>query len=399
MITFRKFWTQAHWLIGITAGSLLMLIGLTGAVLSFREELIDAINPGGRQVEVREQPALSPEAVAQAMALGYPGRALGTIGVYAAPGRATRVIFAPLPGERRGETFYVDPYTAAALPALKGAAFFELAEALHRWLLLPREPGRVATGVLAIGLLVLSLSGLYLRWPRKVLDWRLWWHIDGSLTGRAFLRRLHLVLGTVCLPLYVIFTATGLYWAFDSIRDPVSAWLGEPRPPRLAVMPKEQAADKGAVVHGTMEPAWQAFLARAGDAGWREAVIRVPGTAKAAVQITWLDRDPAHERARNRMTVKAGSGQVTQDERHDAKPVGGRALAAIYPLHMGTYFGLPGRIAMTIASLGLVFFGVTGWMLYLGRRRLAREAAVRKAGKSKPGEGEPGQRVEHKAGT
>jgi sulfite reductase (NADPH) flavoprotein alpha-component len=56
--------------------------------------------------------------------------------------------------------------------------------------------------------------------------------------------------------------------------------------------------------------------------------------------------------------------------------VGQRALTTLYPLHMGTYFGLPGRIAMMLAALALPGFAITGWMLYLGRRRQASAAAA-----------------------
>ncbi|HEX4404674.1 MAG TPA: hypothetical protein VH560_07590, partial [Polyangia bacterium] len=38
----RQAWFQVHWFVGITAGSVLMLIGLAGATLAFREEIVDA---------------------------------------------------------------------------------------------------------------------------------------------------------------------------------------------------------------------------------------------------------------------------------------------------------------------------------------------------------------------
>ena len=410
-MTAKRFWTQAHWLIGITAGSLLLLIGLSGAVLSFREELLDALNPGGRQVAPRAHSPLTPDGLLDALATAHPHDKPTTLALYAAPGRAARVILAAKEGERRGETLYLDPYTGATLPELRGADFFETTEALHRWLLLPREPGRVAAGTLAIGLMLLSLSGLYLRWPRKLTDWRQWWHVDPKLEGRALWRRLHLVVGTACLPLYLVLTATGIYWSFDAVRDPVSAWLGEPRAPRAAMAagkgakdakdakskkPKTSEAGESAAPSSPtsteapagphLDPAWRTFesLARVNaagvaqpTAGWTEASLRVPATAKAKLVVTWLDTDAPHERARNKTTLNP-DGTLAQDERYAAKLLGGRALAAIYPLHMGTYFGPPGRIVMMIAALMLPAFTITGWWLYLGRRKLERQAALKR---------------------
>jgi len=391
--SFKQVWFQLHWIIGITAGTVLMLIGLTGAVLSFREELIDAINPGARGVPAQASPALSPPQLLAVIRQQFPDRQTGTLAVFAAPGAAARVIFAPAPGERRGETVYLDPYSGKALPPVKGAEFFEFVETVHRWLLLPREPGRVVTGVLAACLMFLALSGLYLRWPRRVWDWRAWLTFDPALKGRSFLWGLHSVAGTCALVMYLVFTSTGLYWAFDAVRDQVDAWVGEarvmartpravaatapaevPAPPRMRNVARANAAEFD------IAPAWTVFARSAQTTGgWREVILRVQAEAKPSVLFTWLDAVPAHERARNRMVVQLPGGEITQDERYQAKPQGARFVAAIYPLHMGTYFGLPGRIVMMIAALMLPLFGVTGWMLYLDRRRKKRRLHAERA--------------------
>ncbi|MGJ7609588.1 MULTISPECIES: PepSY domain-containing protein [unclassified Variovorax] len=379
----RQLWFQLHWFVGITAGTVLVVIGLSGAVLSFREEIIDALNPHGRHVPAQAVQPLAPPQLLAAVRQAWPERQVGTLALFAKPGAAARVIFAPPKGERRGNTVYLDPYTATALPTLAGAEFFEWVEALHRWLLLPREPGRVATGVLAAGLLLLSLSGLYLRWPRRVRDWRAWLTFDPALKGRSFLWGLHSVMGTCALLMYLVFTTSGLYWAFDGLRDRVDAWAGYPRvaaqqartsAPRVRNMARDDAAAVD------IAPAWATFERHAKETGgWSEVILRLPAGAAPSVLFTWLDMAPAHERARNRMTVKLPGGDVAQDERHAAKSAGGRFLAAIYPLHMGTYFGLPGRIAMMLAALMLPVFSVTGWLLYLDRRRKKRVVRAARA--------------------
>ena len=51
MWSFKKIWFQLHWLIGISAGTVLVLIGLSGAVFSFHEEVLDWLN---ERIERRE---------------------------------------------------------------------------------------------------------------------------------------------------------------------------------------------------------------------------------------------------------------------------------------------------------------------------------------------------------
>lgn len=393
-MTARKFWTQLHWLLGITAGSVLLLIGLSGAALSFREEILEVLNPATGRVVKRDTPPATPDQLLKELANQRHGERAGTLTLYAEPDRPARVVMEPPAGERRGDTLFVNPYTGVVLDDRWGHTFFEVAESLHRWLLLPREPGRVVTGVLAIGLLVLALSGLYLRWPRDWKAVRDWWHVDTRLRGRALWRRLHLVTGTACLVLYLPLTATGIFWAFDGVRDPVSAWLGEPRPAKgKAEMPKKAATKETASEASTEAPvkvasadtvslnaAWHAFSRLSAPIGWSEVIIRVPTNPKAQVLFTWLDRTPDHERARNRTNIAAATGEVMKDERFSEKPLGGKVLAAIYPLHMGTLLGLPGRIAMLVAALMLPAFAITGWWLYLDRRKLKTAAEAKRQG-------------------
>jgi len=379
---FRQVWFQLHWFFGITAGTVMIVIGLSGAVLGFREEIADAVTPGSRHVPVAGA-ALDAPALAEAVAERFGQRPVGTITLFSEPGHGARVVFAPPPGQRRGETVWVNPYTAETLPRLRAEPFMEWVESLHRWLLLPREDGRVVAGVLAAGLLLLSLSGLYLRWPRRPLDWRAWFTFDTGSKGRSFLWGLHSVAGTFALVVYVMFATTGLYWAYDWIRDPIDRAAGDPRPPRQPARARpaeDKAGPRSAAAAPGIAPAWSAFdrITRA-DGGWQDVIVRMPAPGAKNVLFTWRGHDPAHERARNRLTVSLDGAAVSEDDRYDARPAGKQALTLIYPLHMGTYFGLPGRIVNVLAALMLPLFAVTGWMLYLDRRRKKREIARQQA--------------------
>ncbi len=378
MLSFKNLWFQLHWFIGITAGTVLIVIGLSGAAYAFQDEILDFINPGTAAVPVRNQPALALPQLVEALRAQGEGRTIQRITVSAEPGAAVPVTLFPAAGERRGPPLMLDPYTGARLPERRGAEFFDWALRLHRWLLLPRDDGKQITGTLAAGLLVLSLSGLNLRWPRRPLSLRTWFTFDTRLQGRSFLWGLHSVIGTWALVAYVVFSLTGLYWAFDAVRGPVDRLAGVP--PRSAA-PVTPATDRTAAgqtpspgaAAGDIAPVWTAFASRA--AGWQSVQFRLPERAGQAVQVFWRDASSPHDNARHRMNLQP-DGTVRLDERFGDLPAGRRALAAIYPLHLGSYFGLPGRIFMALASLAMPLFAITGWMLYLDRRRKAR--AVRR---------------------
>ncbi|MET3439370.1 sulfite reductase (NADPH) flavoprotein alpha-component [Variovorax paradoxus] len=374
MALLRRVWFQIHWFIGITAGSVLVLIGLTGAVLSFRAEIVDAINPELRHVSnPAGAAALQPAALMEHLQAAHPTRRIAALTVFAEPGRPARVNFAPPEGQRQAEVRLVDPWTAELLPEPKGDAFFEFVEHLHRWLLLPRDAGKPVTGTLAVGLLILALSGLYLRWPRRPLAWRAWLKLDFALTGRAFLWNLHAVFGTVALLAYLASSLTGIYWAFDAVRSTVDNAAGEGRMVRTQRMQNGSAppAQAAAAPRPDLQRVWQSFLEETGG-DWSQATLRLPARNASQVEATYLRTQPEHERARNRLYLDAVTGEATRHERYAEKPLAGRLVNSIYPMHMGTYWGLPGRIVMLLSSLGLALFAITGWMLYLGRRRTKR---------------------------
>ena len=381
--TWKQIWFQLHWFIGITAGTVLVIIGLSGATLAFKDELLDVMNPGVRHVSLETRAPLTPAQLSSIAAAEH-GQRVASITMYAQAGAAPRLFFAPKNGQRRGESIYVHPYTGATQPALAGAEFFEWTESLHRWLLLPRDPGRQVAGALALCLLGLALSGLYLRWPRRPLDWRTWLTFDPALKGRSFLWNLHAVAGTWCLVVYVALTLTGIYWSYDVVRDNIDAWAG--KPPRMAQAPAKKGGGKEKAPAVDISLAWTSFQQHA--AGWTLASVRLPTRAGEAVQFTWLASDAPHERARSRMSILPADGTVTENEPYGQQGLGARLVNIIYPLHMGTYFGLPGRIIVTLASLGLPLFAITGWMLYLGRRKAKRAV---QAQRDMLGAGAPGK--------
>ncbi|WP_371867560.1 PepSY domain-containing protein [Duganella guangzhouensis] len=373
----KKLWFQLHWFVGITAGTVLMVIGLTGAILAFREQILDALNPGVRNVAVQSAPVLTPQQFMLAAQQVKPHERVTSIILYDTPGSSARIGLAPAPGERKGETIYLNPYTGALLPELAYEGFFEWTEQLHRFLLLPRDPGKMVAGVLAFCLMGLALTGIYLRWPRRVWDWRTWLTFDVRMKGRSFLWGLHSVVGTWVMVVFMVFTLSGVYWAFDPIRDMADGWMGTLRPPRDAGATKPKGAKPPKAEPADLTQSWATFQQTAPN--WQMAFLRLPERASAPLQILWVAKDAPHVRARSSMSINLQSGALLKNELYADKPLGARFQSTIYPLHLGTYFGVVGQLIVFIAALALPGFGITGWMLYLNRRKQKRIARAERA--------------------
>lgn len=224
---------QIHWFLGITAGIVLAVVGVTGGLMSFERTIMEAISPEIVQVQVSGD-RLTPDAIAERFHAQKPESRVEQITLWPEADRSALVRVAPPPGERRGDAIYVNPYTGELLGKITGEQFFRTVRSLHRWLLIPSEQdginiGRQITGFSAFALVFFALSGLYLRWPRRALNWRNWFRIDFSLKGRNFYWALHSVIGTWVILMYLLMALTGLTWSYSWYKSGASLLLtGEP---------------------------------------------------------------------------------------------------------------------------------------------------------------------------
>lgn len=221
----KKVWFQLHWFFGISAGLVLALMGVTGATLSFQDELMRALNPDVLVVQKRPEGVLPLDELVRRIEGAEPGRKVAFVWVEMDSDKAGRIFYTPPPGQRRGESRWIDPYTGAFVGEPRGEGFFNLMMQLHRFLAMG-EYGKQVTAACTLILIFFCLSGLYLRWPRKVLDWRAWLTLDWSRKGRSFNWDLHAVAGTWCLALYLLAALTGLYWSYEWYRNGLFKQIG-----------------------------------------------------------------------------------------------------------------------------------------------------------------------------
>ncbi|MEK1940907.1 MAG: sulfite reductase flavoprotein subunit alpha [Pseudomonas sp.] len=388
----KKALFQLHWFFGITAGLVLALMGTTGALYSFQEEISTALNPDILQIQVRDSGVLPPAQLAEKIqtAAGMP---ISGLRVFTQENKASQVFFMPKPGERRGPMRYFDPYTGELLGEPSGKAFFDLMFQLHRFLAMG-EFGKQITGACTLMLLFFCLSGLYLRWPRNALSWRTWLTFDWAKKGRAFNWDLHAVAGTWCLVFYLLAAVTGLTWSYQWFNQGLAYVLtdsanggreggkgggrGEGGKGGERRGPPPQAAEPVAINYDAL---WASVTKVAGPqlAAYN---IRSPQDAKQPVFVNYLLSDSPHERAVNEILIDAKTGEVRKQNLYAEKPLGAQLYASIYALHVGSYFGLTGRILITAASVTMPLFFITGWLLYLDRRRKKRQVRAARGGVS-----------------
>jgi len=371
---FRNAWVQIHWFVGITAGIVLAIVGLTGAILSFEDEVQAALNRSTRTVPPRAEAVLAPSALLAAYQLQYPETRVTSLQISGDPGSSVRISA----GQNRNR--YVDPYTATVLPGegTRGRGFFQGTRSLHRWLVVGtvgnRDIGRQVVGASTLLCTLLALSGLYLRWPRRVTSWRAWLTFNPALKGRTFLWHLHAVLGTWVLAIFLVMSLTGPYWSYTWYRDGMFALAGaQPPAQRREGQERTATGERSAAPAANLDAAWTSLQAvTASTGGFSSATLNLPQNPGGKLEIRYIDADPAHSRAQNTLQLEATTGAVIKHERYDSKRVGEKIMSSVLALHSGSMFGLPGKLLFMLASLGMPAFAITGWIMYLQRRSNAR---------------------------
>ncbi len=384
----KKTLFQLHWFLGISAGLILSIMGTTGAIFSYEKQIIRAISPHSFEVSAQNRPTLTPTQLYQQINAQFPDKKIKSLTVTSSNTEAASVNFDN--GSRHGETRTVNPYTAQLLPQANGEGFFKLVENIHRWLALGefaklwsdtpdqwREYGKQLTGISAIALIYFVLSGIYLRWPRKS-SLKEWFVVKKNLTGRSFLWNLHAVVGTWVLIFFLLLTLTGLTWSYGWYRNAAFAVMGvedakkREAPQAMAGKPKRNGERAPAQqrqvipVDSMLDQSWKVFNKQINS--YSTANFKIPERGNT-LEISFVDAIPQHERARNVLKYNVAKQQVEELSFYKDKPLNEKIMTSMLPVHRGSFFGPVWQFLTMLAALSMPLFFITGWMLYLKRRK------------------------------
>ena len=223
----RRLWLNVHLWIALGLVALLVPISISGGLLVWHDEIDSLINPkryavSGPQASLRPSDYL---AKAEAAVADDPTKPRATALRYPEPGWPVRVVMRAQPREAgarpRLVTAYLDPPTGKVLDVVDfRASLFGFLHVFHENLTIPEYSGRQIVGWAGVGMLILSLTGIWLWWPRggnflRGLRWR---------RSSLFTFNLHHLLGFwISLPLAVV-SATGIYLSFpQTAREAMSS--------------------------------------------------------------------------------------------------------------------------------------------------------------------------------
>ena len=373
---------QVHSVIGLALSLLLTVVALTGVTMIFEDEIKASLNAGIMHVEARSAPVLTPDELIARLQASHDYGKVSAVTLTRDPSAAVRIRFARGEGGSRPSSLYVDPHDAHVLGAPRGEEFFVSVRRLHRWLLVPGDAngyGRQITGVAAIGLIVMLVSGLVLRWPHRAGSVKTWLKPNLGLRGRGLHRSLHAIAGTWVLLVYLVMALTGLWYSFDWYRTGAIWLLSRPSDVAKPMQPKSPRAAGTAKAKPDTKPesdaeslaldrAWSTFLHEQGRR-FTTAQLTLPAGAGTVIRIRSWAQDASLDGPRDEFRIDAVTGEMVSSDIYADKTLGERILSRVLDIHRGGIFGWPGRLLFMVAAALMPLFMVTGSLLYLSRRR------------------------------
>ena len=381
----KPFIRTLHLWTGLSFGAILVVLGLTGSLLSWIHELDAMLNPGMLQVappshmRTGDSWRIDAALVQSATDTLAANPDYGRPSMLELPERAGDVFVAwyrPAPAPDAApwvqavtRQVMVDPATLAVTgernwgeaglsrPLLMPTLFH-----IHRYLV-AGEVGKLVIAVTGVSLLLMTASGIVLWWPRmaKAAIWKALTVRHGGSWPR-FSFQLHRAGGFFAAPMLLVTAFSGVYFNMPGWVTPAIKAVSTVTPNGKL---SNQSAARGGVSAADAVTAAQAQF----PAG---RVSRLSFPAKPGLPFEVRVRQPGELRmgpGATRISVDSGDGKVLRIIDPVRATGGDKLISWLFPLHTGEAFGTAGRVFISLFGLVPLAFFITGLVVWLKLRK------------------------------
>lgn len=372
MIRKTIFWI--HLSSGVVAGIVILIMSVTGVLLTFQSQIVDYANRAYATVHPPEPGAarMDLDAVLAAVRSAEP------------EGEPTSVTIRPDPSEAyvvrfgRARTVFVDPYNGDVRGEGNIAVRDFLREIMywHRWFAAEGESravGRAVTGASNLAFCLLTVTGMYVWWPRR-------WTLSAlkavfvpnfRIKGKPRDFNWHNSFGIWCLPALFLISLSGVVISYRWAGDLVYTLTGTEPPQRAAPAASEPATPGEESAPLPAAPS-ESFLdaARRQVPEWAYITLNLPKEGAETTTLTVSEMDNRIPLTRSTLTVSTRDAGVVEWVPFTSLNMGRQLRTWLRWIHTGEAAGWFGQLIAGVASAGAVVLVWTG--LSLAWRRFRR---------------------------
>jgi uncharacterized iron-regulated membrane protein len=355
----RRVVFNLHLYIGLAAGLFLVLTGLTGSMIVFREEIEKLMHPELLETAVHGE-RVPLEIVLNTVNREYPEEKI----VFIRMPRTPQETYLFKMNSAHDLFVYADPYSGEVLGAHRQEDTFIGWIALVHTELLIGEDGKTVLGVSAFLLICMGITGPFLWWPPNgrisrglKIDWKGPW--------KKLIFDMHRAFGIYSVLFLLIVAFTGVSLVFNKTVAEITNFLtaSAPRPPP----PLSDSPGETKTTPPIDDLLHKADSILSGPTTW----ISFPQTSEAPFVIRKRMPGEFNPNGKSFIYFDQYTGEMLLVEDASSAPAGTRIYNTFYPIHIGALGGLPTRILQVIVGFLPLLLFVTGYIMWRNRKARA----------------------------
>ncbi len=366
------FWI--HLSSGVVAGIVILIMSVTGVLLTFQSQIVDYANrdyatvhppgPGAARMDLDE--------VLAAVRGVEPETEPTSVTIRPDPAEAYVVRFG------RAKTVFVDPYTGVVRGEGNVVVRDFLREIMywHRWFGAEgenRAVARAVTGACNFAFCLLTITGLYIWWPRRwtLAAFKAVFLPNFRIKGKNRDFNWHNSFGIWCLPALFLISLSGVVISYRWAGNLVYTLTGTAPPQRAAQSAAEPAAPGDVPAPSPAAPS-ESFLeaARRQVPEWAYITLNLPEEGAETTTLSISEMDNRIPLTRSTLTVSTSDAGMVEWVPFTSLNMGRQIRTWLRWIHTGEAAGWFGQLIAGVASAGAVILVWTG--LSLAWRRFRR---------------------------
>jgi len=375
----RKVAGVLHLWLGLASGIVVFIVAVTGCIFVFQKEISELIYRKQffvtAPVHAKILPLNQMKSIAE-QALHVPNVSVTT---YSDPSRAWEFMYFK-GGDPKALTFFgaVDSYKSAFINPYTGKVtgiidyekeFFVIVKYLHWSLLLNTPYGQPIVGYSTLIFVILLITGMVLWWPKnlKKANFNKSFKISWKAKFKRLNYDLHNVPGFYAMLITMVLALTGMVWAMSWFQTAVYVVAS-----RSVTPPKQISFVSGSTTAALKNPIDIAFdVAKQQFPDARRISLYVPdrGAPKSATISVNGYRGKEDYYDTDVLYLDQFTGKLLGRENFKDKNSGEKLIRMNYDIHVGVVLGLPGKILAFMGSFIAASLPVTGFMIWLGRKK------------------------------
>ncbi|WP_281638096.1 PepSY-associated TM helix domain-containing protein [Flavobacterium marginilacus] len=360
-MNFKKATRQIHLWLGLATGIVVFIVCITAAVWAFSPEIESATQPY-RHVIPQDKPFLSISELKTIAQKQLPQKKVNRISFEGKEKAATADFY----GDGYYYTAYINPYDGKVLAFINNEnGFFRWVIEGHYELWMGEFGGEIVRWSTLI-FVVMLITGIVLWWPKNKAARKQRFKVKMGTSPKRLNYDLHNVLGFYASWIVIFGALTGLVWTFECVSD-TEYWLASggakkveyPNP--IAKKPQNLTLEQKGID--------SVFISKIKEYNNpHSASVSFPETDSTAYNISIYPNQSGYDNDDfyyNQYTFK--EIPVKAYGKYANANSGEIASRMNYDIHIGSIFGLTGRIAMFLAVLIGASLPITGFYIWLGR--------------------------------